>query len=77
MSEARTKLVGGLYAIDALLGTGGMGVVYAATHWLTGKRVAIKVLRPEHLNEVEPKRRFIREARAAADLNHPNFITFV
>jgi eukaryotic-like serine/threonine-protein kinase len=63
--------VSGRYRVDAVLGAGGMGVVYAATHLLLGSRVALKVLLP-HLAQHEAGRlRFHREARVAARLEHP------
>ena len=75
MSGERLRDVfGGKYAIDGMIGRGGMGVVYAATHWLTRERVALKFLPEEDLHNAELKRRFIQEARAAADLHHPNVV---
>src|SRR5689334_1106645 len=52
------------YRITRLLGSGGMGKVYAAEHLVTGKRFAIKVLNPQLANDEEARRRFAREARA-------------
>ncbi len=68
------KTFAGKYTVERLIGTGGMGVVYAAVDRRTGERVAIKVLREEDLNDDELKRRFAQEARAAADLAHPNVV---
>jgi serine/threonine protein kinase len=60
------------YRIDALLGEGGMGKVYAAEHVLIQKQVAIKVLHEEMSSTPEYVARFEREAVAAAKITHPN-----
>jgi len=64
----------GGYIIDGLLGQGGMGIVYAATHPLIGKRAAAKVLKPELSREPAAVERFIREARAVNQIGHPNIV---
>jgi serine/threonine-protein kinase len=65
--------VGG-YVLDGLLGQGGMGMVYSATHPVIGKRAAIKVLRPELSNTPAAVERFIMEARAVNQIGHPNIV---
>jgi serine/threonine-protein kinase len=60
------------YRIDALIGEGGMGRVYAAEHVLMRKRLAIKVLHRELTTMPEVVARFEREAMAAANIDHPN-----
>jgi hypothetical protein len=61
--------------IERLLDTGGMGEIYLAEDTRLGRRVAIKVL-PEHLAQDESfRRRFERESRIAASLDHPNVVT--
>ena len=57
------------------LGRGGMGVVYAATHSLMGRRVAVKLIHPEFAANAAAVERFRREARAVARLTHPNLVT--
>ena len=63
------------YRIDRELGRGGMGIVYKATDLVLDRAVALKVL-PDQLRD-NPKalRNFLREAKAAAKLNHPNIVT--
>jgi serine/threonine-protein kinase len=51
-----------------------MGVVWAATHAVTRKRVAVKLLKPEHTADPVRRERFMREARAASAVRHPNII---
>jgi serine/threonine protein kinase len=64
----------GSYQILALLGAGGMGVVYKARDTRLNRSVATKILATDRIADPERKRRFIQEARAASALNHPNII---
>jgi serine/threonine protein kinase len=65
--------VGG-YVVERELGRGGMGVVYAATHPMIGKRAAIKVLKAELSSNPSTVQRFIQEARAVNQIGHPNIV---
>jgi serine/threonine-protein kinase len=66
---AGTKL--GRYEIRAQLGAGGMGEVYLAEDTQLGRRVAIKLLPTETISNEHARKRLVREARAAAKLDHP------
>ena len=63
------------YRIVSLLGTGGMGEVYRAYDEKLHREVAIKVLRSSEADDEAGRVRLLREARAAAALNHPNICT--
>jgi serine/threonine-protein kinase len=63
------------YRILALLGRGGMSVVYRAENPRLGMTVALKVLAPELADDEVFRERFVSESRLAAALNHPNIIT--
>ena len=73
IEQGKNSVLAGRYRLDHLLGEGGMGAVWAATHLLTHKRVAIKLLKGE-IASPETLRRFVREARAASAVRHPNVV---
>jgi serine/threonine-protein kinase len=62
------------YRLDALVGEGGMGTVYSATHLLIDRPVAVKVLNPRFVEDEAAQERFRREARAAGRLRHTNAV---
>jgi serine/threonine-protein kinase len=62
------QLIGGKYRIDALIAEGGMGIVYRATHLDLDCPVALKLIRPEHVENEEVVARLLTEARIAAGL---------
>ena len=63
------------YHLVELIGEGGMGVVFRALDTRLDRQVAIKVLRPELTADAARRRRFLKEARTAAAVNHPNIAT--
>jgi non-specific serine/threonine protein kinase len=76
--EPSTALVGrtlGHYRVESMLGSGGMGEVYLARDPRLERAVALKILPRELALESDRMQRFIREARAASALNHPNVAT--
>jgi serine/threonine protein kinase len=71
-TRAGTSL--GKYRILRLLGSGGMGVVYEAEDSVLHRRVALKLLHSTAASDPRTAARFLREARSAARLNHPNVV---
>lgn len=76
--EGNVRVIAGRYRLEARIGRGGMGVVWRASDQLLGRRVAVKELvLDETLSADEARRqkdRTLREARAVAQLSHPNVI---
>jgi serine/threonine protein kinase len=64
----------GTYEIQGIIGHGGMGYVYRALDISLDRTVALKILKPDLNNDKEFEGRFIREARALAELDHPNVV---
>jgi serine/threonine-protein kinase len=64
----------GNYKIVRVLGEGGMGTVYLAEHPMIGKRVAVKMLRPDLGADPGLVSRFFQEARAVNEIRHPNIV---
>ena len=62
------------YRLDALAGSGGMGVVYRATDAELGRTVALKLIAPERAGDPALRELFVRESLTAARLEHPNVI---
>jgi serine/threonine protein kinase len=68
----REGLFAGRYRIESVLGTGGMGIVYAATHVELRLSVALKIIHPRLAHSPEVRARFTREARGGALLRSPH-----
>jgi tRNA A-37 threonylcarbamoyl transferase component Bud32 len=66
-------LLGG-YKIGRILGEGGMGFVYEATHEVLNRRVAVKMLHPEFANQPQLVTRFLNEAKAVNLINHQHIV---
>ena len=71
---ALQQVLAGRYSIERELGRGGMGVVLLARDVALDRLVAIKLLPPHLAASVEARDRFLREARTAAGLSHPNIV---
>ena len=72
--ELLDKYVVGRYRLERLIGHGGMGQVWEASHTVTGHRFALKFLINPTANTPEGRRRFLREAKAASAVHHPNVV---
>lgn len=68
------KVIDGRYRLDSLIGKGGMGDVYRATHVHIDSEFAVKLLKPEFVANETAIRRFRLEARAAGRIQHPNAV---
>ena len=67
----------GSYVAVKKLGAGGMGTVYLCEHTMIERKVAVKVLHDEHTMDPDQVERFFQEARAAAEIGHPNIIIII
>jgi serine/threonine protein kinase len=65
----------GDYEIISIAGSGGMGVVYRARQHSLGRLVALKVIREDVARQDDYRERFLREARIAASIDHPNVVS--
>jgi len=66
--------LGGRYAVERLLGRGGMGAVYLARDLQLDRLVAVKILPRDFAADVMLRERFVRETRVAASFSHPNIV---
>jgi serine/threonine-protein kinase len=73
LQERLAKALAPRYRVEAEVGRGGMAIVFGGEDLDLGRRVAIKVLRPE-LATARGAQRFLREARTLANLSHPNIV---
>lgn len=77
VSTRAGELLKGKYRLEELLGTGGMGEVYLARNTLVDRDVAIKILHPHLVTNTEVMGRFMREAKAANAVQHPNIVDVI
>ena len=78
MTAAAGRVVAGRYELSAVLGQGGMGQVWTAYDQRLDRRVAVKLLRPDKVAGQEAdelRRRFVRECRVTAQVDHPGLVT--
>ena len=69
------QTIAGRYELHAQIGAGGMGAVFSAFDRNRDKDIAIKVLLPQMLSSPNARERFLREARVASEMSHPNIAT--
>ena len=67
----------GSYVVERALGAGGTGTVYACRHTMIDREVAVKVRHDEHARDPDQVARFFQEAKAAAEIGHPNIIVII
>lgn len=68
------QVLDGRYRLEGVLGSGGMGTVYRATHVTIGKTLAVKVLAEEFAGDETFRKRFLREAQAVSQISHHNVV---
>ena len=74
MSDLTGELIDGRYELIRLIASGGMASIYAATDLRLDRQVAVKIMHPHLAQDEQFVSRFIREAKAAAALTHPNIV---
>ena len=74
MSESDVRRLGERYELGDAIGRGGMAEVFGGKDMRLGRRVAVKILRPDLARDPSFQARFRREAQSAASLNHPNVV---
>jgi eukaryotic-like serine/threonine-protein kinase len=74
LSYQRLGTTVGNYKLLDVIGRGGMGTVYRGEHVYIGRPVAVKILHAQFARYEEAVKRFLREARAASSINHPNIV---
>ncbi len=74
MSDLSGEIIDGRYQLQKLIAAGGMASIYEALDIRLDRQVAVKIMHPHLANDEEYVARFIREAKAAASLSHPNVV---
>ena len=74
MSDLTGELIDDRYQLTSLLATGGMATIYSAIDTRLDRKVAVKIMHPHLAQDEDFVGRFIREAKAAASLSHPNIV---
>lgn len=74
MSELIGEIIDGRYQLTRVVGSGGMATIYAAIDLRLDRQVAVKVMHSHLAQDEQFVSRFIREAKAAASLSHPNIV---
>lgn len=74
MSELNGEIIDGRYQLTRVVGSGGMATIYAAIDLRLDRQVAVKVMHSHLAQDEQFVSRFIREAKAAASLSHPNIV---
>ncbi|MFM2030937.1 MAG: hypothetical protein RI927_557, partial [Actinomycetota bacterium] len=74
MSNLLGRVIGARYRVDEIVARGGMATVYLAVDDRLDRKVALKVIHPHLANDSSFREKFIREAKIAAKLSHPNLV---
>lgn len=75
MSDLTGEIIDGRYQLTRVVASGGMATIYAALDLRLDRQVAVKVMHPHLAQDEQFVTRFIREAKAAASLSHPNIVS--
>lgn len=75
MSDLSGEIIDGRYQLTRIVASGGMATIYAALDLRLDRQVALKVMHPHLAQDEQFVTRFIREAKAAASLSHPNIVS--
>ena len=75
MSDLTGEVIDGRYQLSRVVASGGMATIYAALDLRLDRQVAVKVMHPHLAQDEQFVSRFIREAKAAASLSHPNIVS--